>query len=355
MRAPEGASAAQNMATPPATAFGEAYASFAALDPEMAPLWPEGSAGTSQYGAKSSMLQRRRRRWNATALLLAVLLPWLIFVSVFAVMSFHFPRSLNWSSFVGSAQLSFAICGICLVIVVAFGCAAGSAWRRRPQSYSAQEPTWYTVLFVSALIAWVAGMWFGELNYRRNMQPWGQLTSMGNYSAVDPARVHGSAVADAGRISFKVGSKLDLHMAMAYKDVRTFCIAPLAWNESIANARYDFWTVGVDCCPLSHSDRLNWYCNPALKHRLSPVENMSGLRYLGDERGFRSALQQAEAKFNITVADPVFLVSTDDADAMVDSYQDRGIRSFLSGILGHFVSQLGLVACTVSILAWLGW
>mmetsp|Transcript_1965 Transcript_1965/g.4489 ORF Transcript_1965/g.4489 Transcript_1965/m.4489 type:complete len:343 (-) Transcript_1965:73-1101(-) len=342
------------MAMPPATAFGGTYASFAALNPETAPLWPDSSAGASQYGSKSAMPQRRRRRWNFIALFLAVFLPWLIFVSVFAVMSFHFPRTLEWSSFVGSAQLSFAICGICFLIVVALGCAAICSWRR-PKFYSPQEPTWYTVLFLSTLIAWVAGMEFGDLNYRRNMQPWGKLINSGAYNNVDPVRVHGSSVADAGRISFKVGSKVEAQMAMAFTDDHSWCIAPFAWNESITDARYDFWAVGLDCCPKNHDERINWFCNPGLQHRLSPVVSMTGLRYTGDERGFRFALQQAEAKFNITVADPVFLVRTEDADAVVDSYQDRGIKNFLSGIFGHFVFQLCLVACTIATLSWLGW
>lgn len=341
---------------PPAAAFG----AYAPMDPEAAPLWPAGADAAAEYGVKPSLAQRRKRKWNSCSLLVAVFLPWTIFVTVFAVMSYHFPRSLNWSSFVGSAQLSFFICALCLLIVLALGLGATRAWKK-PRVHGLQEPTWYTLLFISTLIAWVVGLECGNANYQRNMRPWVQLTNAGTYRAVDPSLVPGASVADAGRVYFEDGSHVSTKLATAYMDTsaymsrqeaHTYCIAPFVTDKNVTNPSYDFWTVGIDCCQHSGTEDTIWWCN---RDQLPGLRAASALRWQHDDQGFRLALQQAEARFNITVATPIFLTSANDADATVASLQDKAIQYYLTGMFVFFAFQVALVASAVCGLTYLNW
>eukprot|EP00913_Durusdinium_trenchii_P009404 g8838.t2 len=89
-----------------------------------------------------------------------------------------------------------------------------------------------------------------------------------------------------------------LETQRGFKNDDTYCVAPIILGKD-QMASYDFWAVGVNCCPGQSPDfRCGEYNNAHAR---------AGLRLMSDvERPFyRLAVQQAEAAYNIRTKPPI--------------------------------------------------
>jgi hypothetical protein len=299
-----------------------------------------GFGGFDTASEKDHLFYARgqRQRLNVISVCQCLFLPWFMYCFTYAVTSFdlHYTRPLLMYVLLGLGLLGVVICGW-----LAFGVAM------KKVHHDFHEPSWYIFLFITMAIGWSLGIVFGNLNYISNMQSFYDYQNLNEYFYVDPSRMLGSQLMDAGRVSFVNGTSLDLRRSMGFKNLDTYCVAPIT-VEGLPLASYDFWAVGLDCCSGNTADfQCGEYDNPKAK---------AGLRFLKDEQRafFRLAVQQAEATYGIKATHPLFFFWTQDATGEMQGFRDEGYRYYCIGMVVHFVWQLFCVALAVMGFAKLG-
>jgi len=284
-----------------------------------AQMYPEHGA---MYGAGMAKQPFRRRPTNPITLVACLFIPVVIFTVVYSMQSF----TLHYNSPSLCQTLCLAILGF---VVVVFGSSVVATWRRRDEGGT--DPKWYTFLFVTSILAWVFAFVFGQRNFVSNISPYLDVMNLNVYSSVDPTQYSGQQLMDAGRIVFAPGTKLELSRSMGFKNLDTYCVAPI---RSSANATgiptYDFWAIGLNCCSGHVPD---FHCG-----EFNNLNARSGLRLMRDDQRayFRLAVEQAEAAYNIKAPHPIFMYWMQDPMAEVSAYQDDGYKFWLIG-LGAFV------------------
>jgi hypothetical protein len=263
-----------------------------------------------------------RKPLNLVTIVTCFCLPFLIFEVVFAAQTF----SLHYDSPRDCALL----CYVVLAAVFLLGYFAYSAMMRR--TVGVQEPEWYVFAFASSALAWLFAFGLGQANFEVNMQPFYDVSNLNVYHSVNPAKVHGQQLMDAGRIMFAPDSHLDVTKAMGFQNQDNYCVAPVTVGPSGPNATkqesYDFWAVGLNCCSGHGAD---YHCGDY--SRLGNGKANSGLRLMREEERpyYRLAVQQAEAAHNIRAMHPVFLYWVEDANTELFTFQDEGFKYFLLG------------------------
>eukprot|EP00928_Gymnodinium_smaydae_P072781 TRINITY_DN56080_c0_g1_i1.p2 TRINITY_DN56080_c0_g1~~TRINITY_DN56080_c0_g1_i1.p2 ORF type:complete len:321 (-),score=62.54 TRINITY_DN56080_c0_g1_i1:69-1031(-) len=276
-----------------------------------------------------------RQRLNMVSVCQCLFFPWLMFCFTYGVTSFSLHHTKPTSMYI---LLALGL----LLVLTSFWQAMRHVLRRA--SYDMSEPNWHLFLFVTLLAAFVLGAMFGNMNYKTSLWPYYNLKSLNEYSYVDPSKMRGAQAMDAGRVYFVEGAQLDLRRSMGFKNLDTYCVAPITM-EGLPLASYDFWAVGKNCCSGNAADfHCGEYLNPNAR---------SGLRFLRDEdRPFlRLAVEQAEATYAIKSDHPLFFYWSEDADSGMEAYRDEGYRFFMLGMIVHFLWQsfcVGLAVCGYS-------
>lgn len=269
---------------------------------------------------------------NIVAICLNVLLPWILFSSIAAAMSF----SLHYDH---AALVHFIIFAGVLVVVVAIGLAF-RAWRVKTsqrRNNAVHDPTWFIFAAVALTIALVAAVVVGDINFYYNLMPYYDYTNLNTYPSVDPTKDRGEALMDGGRVYFVQGTQLDRTKSMTFRNMDHYCVAPIVRGTETL-AFYDFWAVGLNCC--AHDFRCGQFNNPYAR---------SGLRLMRDEQRafFRLAVQQAESTYKIKAEHPLFFHWMQDPIAEVNGYREEGIKFYLFGVFTHLVFSIFIVACAV--------
>lgn len=270
----------------------------------------------------------QRSRFSITGSLISILFPWVLHSSLLYAYSFslHYKRP-GLTHFLG-------FCGL-VIVCGATGLALGRAGLSKASR-------WSKAAALSTFLAWFLGVSVGQINFVVNMEKYYDFKNLNSYPGIDVARVPGQQVMDAGIVSFGSGHFLDLTKATGFKSSKTYCVVPIAVGDTQL-ATYDFWAVGVDCCSGAYQDfRCGEYNNPRAS---------SGLRILDEKLStfFRLGVQQAEAEFGIGSSHPVFFEWSQDPVGQVNTYEDRGVKTFLLCTLTFFAFQAFLV--TVEVVA----
>lgn len=269
----------------------------------------------------------KRRRINLVAICMNIFLPWFLFSSLYAIMSFSFHYQHPTWAWV------MVFMGWVIVFVTAFLAYRTSRKKER-------DPMWFMFAAVAFGLAVFFATTFGDMNFWYNMQPFYDIENLNTYPSVNPAREKGQQLMDAGRVYFSDGTGLDMRKAMGFKNLDLYCVAPIIHGQDQL-ASYDFWAVGLNCCSGVSSDfRCGEFNNPHAR---------SGLRLMRDDQRpfFRLAVQQAEAAYNIKATHPLFFYWMQDPVAEMNSYRDDGFKYYLLGIFTHFAFNLFCVVCAV--------
>lgn len=294
-----------------------------------------GAAATGELPLKvqsNGFMRGDRRRLNVVPICLNLFLPWILFSSMYWVMSF----SIRYHS----PQLANAYCGLGGIIVLLSAILAKTAWSKKQENRQNRDPTWFIFAFFAFFIAWVLGLTFGDINFSWNMQPYYDVLHLSSYPSVNPAKEKGQQLMDAGRLYFTEGTALDLTKSMSFMNLDTFCVVPIV-NTKEPLESYDFWAVGLNCCSNGPSA---FHCGEFNNPRAR-----SGLRLMRDDQRpfFRLAVQQAESAYNIRATHPLFYYWVADPAAEITSYRDNGFKYFLLGVFAHFLFNMFCVACAV--------
>jgi len=308
------------------------------------------TAADYQYGAMdklgaSGYPRRQRKRMNLLSMALALFGPWLLFITVFAAMSF----SLHYAT----PEIAYFIATLCMLVVMTLGFFAAMTIRAGTATEAGHGANWYIFIFLTTLLAWCLGVALGGVNFTQNMQPYYDMTNLNVYPAVDVTRMRGQQLMDAGRMVFLPRSQLDVRYAMSFRNTDLYCVAPVARRETNGSLprllNYDFWAVGINCCSGDGSD---FHCG----QHFSDKQAHAGLRLMRDEQRpfFRLAVQQALAAYNIKATHPIFLHWVADPILAMKEYEENGFKSLLLVMFGHFSLQLCLVAAAAVGFARLG-
>jgi len=296
--------------------------------------------GQPNYFNHASPFQRglyfmkgQRKRMNLVAIVIALLVPWALFMFTFGVTSFsaHFNHP-----YVAELLVGFAAC-CCLMAV--FLAVKALYLKARDATY---QPSWYVYIAMTCMLAFVVGFMGGESNYLQYLQPYYTLHSLAHYTDIDTNANIGSQLMDAGRIDFKAGTALDLKRSMGFKNKDVFCVAPIITKGGGANASksVDFWAVGKNCCSGVQAD---FHCSGFSDPKATGV-----IRLMQDEdRAFyRLAVQQAEATYKMTATHPLFFEWVHSSEEAVNRYWHKGCLNFFMWIFGYFTFQGFLTVCT---------
>jgi hypothetical protein len=308
------------------------YSSVEALTGAMQPLDPfQGKAPGHRAGG------HHRQVVNLLSVIVALFVPWLIFIITFAVLTF----SLHYEQ----AMVAYSINALSLMFVLLLGLQAQDARKKRRS-----EPTFHVFTFATAFLAWSTAVVFGDYNFYHYMQPFYDLYNLNSYRAIDPALDKGQRLMDAGQVTFVPFAGLDMTKSMGFKNLDTYCVVPISKRSRNSTsfqqlANYDFWAIGINCCAGNSGGdfRCGEYSNPNVH---------SGLRLMKEEQRafFRLAVQQAEAAFNIKAAHPLFLHWMQDPGTEMYAYQDSGFAFFVLGVMYYFAVQSFLVGGAVLLM-----
>jgi phosphatidylglycerophosphate synthase len=286
-----------------------------------APVW----YGSGNDGEKGPFINSRRQRMNMVPILVCLLIPWCLFVAVFATVSFR----VNYEKPI----LCWFVLSMALLVVVVVGARTYmERFRIGHNAPTERAPSWYVFMFFSLVLALVVGVSLGYLNYNSNMKPYYDNLSLGTYLDINPSRVRGQQIMDAGAVVFTQGAHLDIKHSQGFNSGGMYCVAPITYGKD-ALATYDFWAVGKDCCSGTTS---NFHCGG-----FSDATMPGGLRLMrDDERPFyKLAVQQAEATYNIKAVHPLFFHWVHDVPGTVASWSDSGWQLFIEGTCTYFIVQ----------------
>mmetsp|Transcript_122139 Transcript_122139/g.353130 ORF Transcript_122139/g.353130 Transcript_122139/m.353130 type:complete len:338 (+) Transcript_122139:95-1108(+) len=296
----------------------------------------------SKQGAMMVAPPGRKRRLNVVAICLNVFVPWLIFCLVASMLSFemHYAKPETVQAVI--------IVILALAVLVGSLDVAYLYWKRQRGEGNFANATWLLFLCVCVLVAVGLAVPFGNRNFWANSQIFFDITALNSYNGVDPSRMRGQELMDAGRVLFANGTHLDLSRSMGFRNVDTYCVAPITGGAVVGNpllASYDFWAVGKDCCSSNSADfRCGEYNN---------AEARAGMRLMrdSDRAFFRLAVQQAESAYGIKATHPLFFHWVRDPVAETYQYQQSAFQMYTVGMFGYFVLQVVLVFIGASVFS----
>lgn len=275
------------------------------------------------YGKPSSvMMPGRRRKMNLLAICLAVVVPWLSFISVAVALGFGLRFSMPPLAYL----VFFGAMGYGVSLLA--GALAASKHTEAVRSY--KEPSWTAYLGLMVIVGALCGYSFAGYCYSTHMGPFYSTSNLNVYSGINPAQKTGRAVMDVGRAYFTSDSALDLDKAVGFKNQDLYCVVPITVPGS-QQKNYDFWAVGTNCCRgLIPQFRCGEYAN---------VNAKAGLRIVRDEDRpfYRLAVQQSEAANNITAQHPIFLTWVQDPVNELHHLRDAGMRAVTVASFAFFL------------------
>lgn len=278
-------------------------------------------------------LDARPSSVSTAVILIALLVPWTMFVACTWLLSF----SVHYAS----PHWAWVGCLVCFGIPVILLLVGG-----RAKVVGKSPVPWYFSAG-SSVVAILFGATLGDMNYWFNAQPFYDIGTMNAYWDVNPSVHAGRQHMDAGRVHFADGVRIDESKAMGFKNVDTYCVAPIvaqAANVSRANPLSDWWAVGLNCCASGASFTCGDVGNPKAR---------AGLRAMRDEQRpfFRLAVRQAQGQYGIAAPHPLFFYWMEDPSQEILGYRDRGMDLFVKSSFAFFVLNSVLVVIVVTGIA----
>lgn len=276
-----------------------------------------------------------RHKLNVPSVLGAIFGPTLLFAVVFWVLSFKMHYQ--------SPGEAYFIVVIAFLMVCVFGYSAWEASDRMRRGDTSRYPSWFVVMFSTMCLGWVLAVTMGYANYKINMVNYYDVMTLNSYAGVDPSKMQGQQMADAGRVMFEPGVVLNLGMGGFLMNTDQYCVAPIVSNISLPLSSYDFWAVGINCCRKGEF-QCGEYNNPHADGGLRTLQYDTATRDF-----FKLAVQQVEAKFHIQALHPIFLHWVEDPTGKTNAYRDSGFDHYLLGVLCFLAFQV-LVVLGLSLL-----
>lgn len=257
--------------------------------PRPAPLYRQGKSGGATLGIRE--------------IVLLVALPSFLSFVVYALFAniYHSTKSV-W--------LVIAI----LVLFSSFLC-----WRFRGQN-GITPLAFYLAAF--CLVATLLSTAIGITSYDVAFSKYWFLHESNSYTNVLVTE-SSLAYADAGKLVFADGTRIDAGKALGYKDGKTYCVAPIM--DDMMGGAVEFWAVGIDCCSV----RGSFWCDDAWNPKAR-----SGIAVQDPNGHYADAVRQAEAAFEIAASvRPLLVRWVVDPEQVQTNYRLVGIAILVSAFL----------------------
>jgi len=182
------------------------------------------------------------------------------------------------------------------------------------------------IILLNIIIGASAGTCSGEWSWRSYTAAYFEHQKMASYVNVDPDLDTGQAYMDASVLYFKEDVHVLRKRALAFRNGRTYCVAPIVHGQLEQNRHHqyqnsrtlstetyytppksgsiDFWAVGTDCCGTTGTDNINGFtCGDALSKLAR-----AGLRVMdsNERKNFLLATQQWSASTGLPARHPLF-------------------------------------------------
>lgn len=299
----------------------------------------DGQYGAMQFDPVKTSGLYKGRRMNAISILMCLFIPWLLFCAVFSVRTFSI-RESN-----AGLATGVVLCAALLILVVAM--LAYQSLQKKWHGDPRYEPMWYIFLFLTMLLAFILALLGGEWIWQNTFAAHYGMEHLNEYSYIDPSRMRGQQIMDAGIIHFVPGAALDTRLSLGFRNNDVYCVSPISVGAAPL-ASYDFWAVGLNCCSGSPGD---FKCGD-----YQSTSNVGGMRLMNDGQRayYRLAVQQAEAMFNIRADHPLFFHYVADPQSESDSVYAEGWKYYTIGMVAHFCLQLFLVVIATILFGKIG-
>lgn len=304
-------------------------------DDERAPIGY--SLPTFKPAAKSGFMPLRRRL-NFVSILMSLFSPWILFSVLLGALTFTYPNRDICNIITAVGALVVFMCG-CLVY-----------YTKVQKAYSPEyEASWFVFLFITLCLAWILGVILGSTNYSGNYLKYQRMTHLAKFTSVDPSRIRGQQIMDAGIVTFAKHTRFDQTKSGSFHNGKEYCVVPLILGDAQpVYASYDFWVVGTDCCSGQSG---NFHCVSARQpFAYAALRNQDD----GDRAFFRLAVQQAEATHKIKATHPLFFDWMPNPEKVVKAWRETAVNNFLFGIFAHLLFQTFLVISATIIFAKMG-
>lgn len=293
------------------------------------------------YGALDFRLEAKAipRRWrlNRIAMIEAVLVPWVLFIVVAWLLTSSVHYNHTWGT--------WGLVGACLLLPMGLWLRVIQQ-REDPRDLSHYEPNWFQFLAVVCLIAWIAGMAFGLYNWFSIMEPYYENATLALISNVSTRSSRGGQFIDVAALEFTPSTDVNESLTMAYKDGRSYCVAPITTAgppKAAPPAFYELWAVGVDCC--SPFEPKVFMCGEP-----NDDEARGGFRWTDASQipNFRKAIQQAQEEYKIRAGENlIFLHWTGDPVAKINEKSLQGWANFRLAVAVYLAISIVLMLLEV--------
>jgi len=305
--------------------------------------WRQAAPYGSTTGPTKSDVSSSEFAITVAQLAFLIMIPWAIFAglswTLISLELYLHPR----------LRIIVVASGFALVILMGVAALlARGRWLRKGGKLAASEPrylrdfTWWGALAILSVGALLAGLVMGDVISSQYMNAYYDTTTLDYYDNVDPARVQGQQLLDAGRIIFSRGSHLNLNLSMGFKNSVTYCVAPIVSIGPLPVA-FDFWAAGKDCCSETGA---NFSCGAGGSEARGGIRQMSQ----DDTENWKLALQEAQAAHHIETAHPLFFEWVADPVGEINSKKDSAENLYQNANFFFLVITASLVITGYSCL-----
>mmetsp|Transcript_9571 Transcript_9571/g.21165 ORF Transcript_9571/g.21165 Transcript_9571/m.21165 type:complete len:304 (+) Transcript_9571:98-1009(+) len=182
------------------------------------------------------------------------------------------------------------------------------------------------LILLAAVLSTLTGIFIYDF-YLRRYHALAEYRRYDNVLPSEPADAH----RDAGRLYFAEGTKADSLRSVGYKEVHTYCVAPIV--SEATPGRVEYWAAGVDCC----NARADMWCDDIGTGTHGGTRLFEGYEGIfGKSMGavnhdyFLKAVDMASAEFDLqSDPNPIFVAWTRDPDALIGRYWMNAIGAWL--------------------------
>lgn len=279
---------------------------------------------------------------NSVAIAFNFFVPWVLYCLISAMFSFQMHFDNPTACWVITIVLAIILS---ILIVLAF-----LNFVKRRLNRSPPHEYWGSFLYVTALLALVLGIKIGNFNYGVHMDDHYGLMALDTYTDLNPSSVKGQEVMDAGLVTFKEGSRVDVNRWIGFRNKATYCIAPITTLPVGTNQTepwYDFFAVGKNCCL---DDNVVFAC--AGDYAVSKING--GIRILNavDSEFYKLAVQQLQAAYRIRTRDPLFFHVVEDPSETVHDLRLTAYGTYLIWMIAYFFFHMFLVLIATCFFAY---
>jgi len=283
----------------------------------------------------------KNRETPRTRIIAVIVVPYLVFL--------YLLTSFGFGLHDYSARITWGIGGFTILLCFMAIWTANRKYSSRPH-----RATWTIIQAILLSFATGTGIILGDYLYWTYMHDTYQFHKLNPYVNIDPSRVKGTSIMDAGQVYFKEGTFVATEEALAFEMKDIYCVAPIVrkpvvdhfveeGEDAIANSHsgsVDFWAVGVNCC-MPSGERFRCYDTKNASAR-------SGLRLIRDDLRpfFKLAVDGWSAQYKTAVNHPLFFYWVNDPLAEVGAPVVHANMEYMYFCWGYFL--LNIVLCYIT-------